>query len=58
MPFPTVEGKSVQELAQDLFEAIDAVSTQLYDDVQKLKALAKAHGWDIDATDPSQSPIG
>jgi len=57
MPFPTVEEKSVPELAMDLFKAIDATSTQLYADVQRLKVLAKAHGWDIETDDPSQAPI-
>ena len=48
---------SVQAAVARLEQSIDAVSTQLYDDVQKLKALAAAHGWEIETSDPSQAPI-
>jgi hypothetical protein len=72
MPFPTVDGRSFMELATPLlelvtpsarpdllaaFQAVDAVSTQLYYDVQKLKRLAHEHGWEIETDDPSQAPI-
>jgi hypothetical protein len=40
-----------------LFEQVDFVSSQLYGDVQTLKQLAHARGWEIEVGDPSQAPL-
>jgi tetrahydromethanopterin S-methyltransferase subunit A len=48
---------TVKEAIGRLYQSVDAVSTQLYDDVQKLKSLAAANGWSIETDDPSQNPL-
>jgi hypothetical protein len=47
----------LQDAIGILEQQIDAVSTQLYEDVQRLKQLAVQHGWQIEADDPSQRPV-
>lgn len=38
MPFPLVAGRTFKQNLDDLFTQVDIVSTQLFDDVQALKA--------------------
>lgn len=77
MPFPTVDGKTIEEdlktvkttlkplvtskefwsALDRIFNRLDIVSTQLYDDVQTLKQAASRVGWQIKSDDPSQESM-
>ena len=55
------DGRVLHEVMDSLFQQVDVVSTQLYDDVQELKRVVNdlsAPALPFPSHDPSQAPIG